>query len=151
MKKQVFCCIMFELKIILEECILKKFFGRNLLKRSDVFVIFLTLLLIFTSWVLFLKSPKQYPVAIITVDGKVEKEIDLLLQEDCIITLKTDPVTTLEIKDHKIRFIDSQCPDGTCEKMGFLSNPGHTAACIPAKVIVTIDGTDDSKVDAVVG
>lgn len=81
----------------------------------------------------------------------MEKEIDLTLQENCIITLKTDPVVTLEVKDHKIRFIDSDCPDGTCEKMGFLSNQGQTAACIPAKVIVTINGTDGASVDAVVG
>ncbi len=130
---------------------MKNIFGRNLIKRSDVFVIFLTLLLVFTSWVLFLKSPKQLPVAVITVDGKAEKEIDLTLQEDCIITLKTDPVVTLEVKDHKIRFINSECPDGTCEKMGFLSSAGQTAACIPAKVIVTINGTNGSSVDAVVG
>ncbi len=130
---------------------MKNIFGRNLIKRSDVFVIFLTLLLIFTSFLIFRHSSSQNAVAIITVDGKAEKEIDLTLQEDCIITLKTDPIVTLEVKDHKIRFINSECPDGTCEKMGFLSSSGQTAACIPAKVIVTVDGTDDSKVDAVVG
>lgn len=130
---------------------MKNIFGRNLIKRSDVFVIFLTLLLIFTSYVLIFNSSEKKTVAVITVDGKMEKEIDLTLQENCIITLKTDPVVTLEVKDHKIRFIDSECPDGTCEKMGFLSNQGQTAACIPAKVIVTINGTDGASVDAVVG
>lgn len=130
---------------------MKNIFGRNLIKRSDVFVIFLTLLLIFSSFAIFRHSPNKTPVATITVDGKVEKEIDLTLQEDCIITLKTDPVVTLEVKDHKIRFIDSECPDGTCEKMGFLSNAGQTAACIPAKVIVTVEGLNESEIDAVVG
>ena len=130
---------------------MKNIFGRNLIKRSDVFVIFLTLLLIFASFVFFFNAPQQSPVAVITVDGKTEKEIDLTLQEDCIITLKTDPVVTLEIKEHKIRFIDSECPDGTCEKMGFLSKSGQTAACIPAKTVVTIKGTDDSEIDAIVG
>lgn len=130
---------------------MKNIFGRNLIKRSDVFVIFLTLSLIFTSYFLIFNSSEKKTVAVITVDGKMEKEIDLTLQENCIITLKTDPVVTLEVKDHKIRFIDSDCPDGTCEKMGFLSNQGQTAACIPAKVIVTINGTDGASVDAVVG
>ncbi len=130
---------------------MKNIFGRNLIKRSDVFVIFLTLSLIFATFLIFRHSSDETPVATITVDGKVEKEIDLLLQEDCIITLETEPVVTLEVKDHKIRFIDSKCPDGTCEKMGFLSNVGDTAACVPAKTIVTIKGTDDSGIDAVVG
>lgn len=142
---------MFKLSYMLEECVLKNIFGRNLIKRSDVFVIFLTLLLIFASFLIFRHSSSQNTVAVITVDGKVEKEIDLTLQEDCIITLKTDPVVTLEVKDHKIRFINSECPDGTCEKMGFLSSAGQTAACIPEKVIVTISGTNGSSVDAVVG
>ena len=142
---------MYKLKIILEECVLKNIFGRNLIKRSDVFVIFLTLLLILSSLLIFRHYPPKAPLAVITVNGKIEKEIDLTLQEDCIITLKTDPVVTLEVKDHKIRFIDSLCPDKTCEKCGFLNNVGDTAACIPAKTVVTIKGTDDSEIDAVVG
>ncbi len=136
---------------MLEECVLKNIFGRNLIKRSDVFVIFLTFSLIFFSFFIFRHSSSQNAIAVVTVNGKIEKEIDLTLQEDCIITLKTDPVVTLEVKDHKIRFINSECPDGTCEKMGFLSEAGQTAACIPAKVIVTINGTNGSSVDAVVG
>lgn len=130
---------------------MKSIFGRNLIKRPDVFVIFLTLLLIFLSFIFFYDTSDEAPVAVITVDGRVEKEIDLSIQKDCIITLETDPVVTLEVKDHKIRFIDSKCPDGTCEKTGFLSSSGHTAACIPAKVVVTIEGTDKSNVDAVAG
>ncbi len=142
---------MYELNIILEECVLKNIFGRNLIKRSDVFVIFLTLLLVFSSLLIFRHSSSQNAIAVVTVDGKVEKEIDLTLQEDCIITLDTEPVVTLQVKDNKIRFIDSECPDHTCEEMGFLSNIGDTAACVPAKVIVTINGTEGTLVDAVVG
>ncbi len=130
---------------------MKNIFGRNLIKRSDVFVIFLTVLLVFSSFLFFHYGPKQAPSAVITVDGKVEKVIDFTLQEDCIITLDTEPVVTLQVKDNKIRFIDSECPDHTCEKMGFLNAVGDTAACIPAKVIVTIDGTKNSEIDAVVG
>ncbi len=130
---------------------MKNIFGRNLIKRSDVFVIFLTLLLIFSSYLIFCHSSSGNAVTVVTVNGKVEKEINLILQEDCIITLDTEPVVTLEVKDHKIRFIDSKCPDGTCEQMGFLSNVGDTAACVPAKTIVTIKGMNDSEIDAIVG
>lgn len=130
---------------------MKNNFGRKLLKRSDVFVIFLTLSLIFSTFLIFHYGPKRAPYAVITVDGKVKKVIDLTLQEDCIITLETEPVVTLEIKDGKIRFINSACPDHTCEKMGFLNSVGDTAACIPAKTIVTVKGTDDSEIDAIAG
>ncbi len=130
---------------------MKNIFGRNLIKRSDVFVIFLTVLLIFSSFILFHPATDTTPVATITINGKVEEKINLTLQKDCIITLKTEPVVKLEIKNHKIRFIESLCPDGTCEKMGYLSKAGDTAACIPAKVIVTVNGTEDSTIDAIAG
>lgn len=130
---------------------MKNNFGRKLLKRSDIFVIFLTLSLIFSTFLIFRGTSDESSVAIITVDKKTEKQIDLTLQENCIITLETEPLVTLEVKEGKIRFIDSKCPDGTCEKSGFLSKVGDTAACIPAKVIVTVNGTDETDVDAVAG
>ena len=131
---------------------MKNIFGRNLIKRSDVFVIFLTLLLIFSSFFLLCSSSQKNTIAVITIDGSVHREIDLALQEDCIITLETQPVVTLEIKNGQIRFINSRCPDSTCEKMGFLSEAGDTAACLPAKTVVTIKGTANSSgIDAVAG
>lgn len=142
---------MFELRFILEECILKKFFGRNTIKRSDVFVIFLTLLLIFSTFLAFRPKSEEGRVAVITVDGKTEMQMDLNLQDDCIFTLETNPVVTLQVKDGKIRFTDSKCPDSTCEKAGFLSKVGDTAACVPAKAVVTVKGNNTSGIDAVAG
>ena len=131
---------------------MKNIFGRNLIKRSDVFVIFLTLSLIFSSFFLLRSSSQKNTIAVISIDGNVHKEIDLSLQEDCIITLKTEPEVTLEVKNGQIRFINSRCPDSTCEKMGFLSEAGDTAACLPAKTVVSIKGAANSSgIDAVAG
>lgn len=135
----------------MEECILKKFFGRNTIKRSDIFVIFLTLLLIFSTFLVFRPNTENGRIAVITVDGTVQREIDLTLQKDCIFTLETNPVVTLQIKDGKIRFTDSKCPDSTCEKAGFLSKVGDTAACVPAKTVVTVKGNGNSGIDGVAG
>lgn len=130
---------------------MKKFFGRNTIKRSDIFVIFLTLLLIFSTFLVFRPNTENGRIAVITVDGTVQREIDLALQKDCIFTLETNPVVTLQIKDGKIRFTDSKCPDSTCEKAGFLSNVGDTAACVPAKTVVTVKGNGNSGIDGVAG
>ena len=135
----------------MEECILKKLFGRNTIKCSDIFVIFLTLLLIFSTFLAFRPKSEEGRVAVITVNGKTEMEMDLNLQDDCIFTLETNPVVTLQVKDGKIRFTDSECPDSTCEKAGFLSKVGDTAACVPAKTVVTVKGNGNSGIDGVAG
>lgn len=124
---------------------------QKLIKAPDVFVIFLTLSTIFLLFTIPLKSGSDTLVATVTVDGKQVKKINLNESEDAIFTLPTNPEVTLEIKDGKIRFVNSRCPDGTCEKSGFLEKGGDTAACIPAKTVVTVSGESKSDIDAVAG
>lgn len=128
---------------------MKRCFGRNLIKRADFLVIFLTLLLIFSSIIILRQSSGKSVVAVVSVDGKTVKEIDLTAAEDCIFELETEPVVTLQVKQGKIRFINSECPDKTCERSGFLSKAGDTAACVPAKTVVTVKGRTSSQIDAV--
>lgn len=151
LKNQALYCIMYVIMIILGECDLKKIFSRNLLKPSDILVIFLTLSLIISTFFIFRPSDGEKSFAVISVDGIEEKTIDLSMQENCIITLETSPVTTLEVKDGAIRFVNSHCPDGTCERSGFLKKVGDTAACVPAKVVVTVKGSEKPDIDAVAG
>lgn len=130
-------------------------FKRKLLKPSDILVVFLTLLLIFTVYIATGSFNSEKAIAVITVENTVLETIDLSDCENRIITLKTAPAVTLEIKDGKIRFTDSKCPDGTCEKTGWLSNPGDTAVCLPAKTAVSIKSdtasSKENELDAVVG
>lgn len=43
--------------------------------------------------------------------------------------------TQIEIKDHKVRIIDSPCPNKTCIARGW-SNP---IVCLPNQVIITLE------------
>ncbi|MCI6640864.1 MAG: NusG domain II-containing protein [Pygmaiobacter massiliensis] len=45
---------------------------------------------------------------------------------------------TLHVKDGKICFEDSQCPDHLCEGFGWIGQEGETAICMPAGVSVSI-------------
>lgn len=122
---------------------------RPLIKITDIFII--ATILVVAVVLLFANTKKtESPVAVITVDGKVYQRIDLAIAKDQIITLDTSPSVTLRIKDSAIAFVNSHCPDGTCEKSGYLKSAGDTAACVPAKTVVSIEGTE-TKVDAVVG
>lgn len=124
---------------------------RRLVRFTDILII-LFIAVMGVSLFISGKSNNEKSVAVITVNGKETRRIDLTSAEDEIIILNTLPEVTLEIKNSKIRFINSLCPDKTCEKSGFLSEVGDTAACVPAKTVVTIDGdSNSSEIDAVVG
>ncbi len=123
---------------------------QKFIKATDVFVIFLTLLTIFLLSFFNVKNSSQKLIATVTVNGEEVKKFVLTEAENEIFSLETSPRVTLEIKDNKIRFINSCCPDGTCEKSGFLEKSGDTAACLPAKTVVTVSGAK-SNIDAVVG
>lgn len=122
---------------------------RRLIKVTDVLIIAVAtvigLALLFVA-----KSGNGNPTAVITVNGEEIQRIDLNRAKDGVFTLETSPEVTLEIKNSEIRFVNSECPDKTCEKSGFLSEVGDTAACVPAKTVVTVIGdVESSDIDAV--
>ena len=124
---------------------------RSLIKIADVFIIAFVITIAIVLIVFNTRKSSEDYIAVITVDGHVTERINLKTAEDRVIVLDTSPVVTLEIKNSKIAFVDSLCPDSTCEKCGYLQKPGDTAACVPAKTIVTITGESVGKIDAVVG
>lgn len=52
--------------------------------------------------------------------------------------------TTIEIKNKRVRFIDSACPNKTCISQGYQD----TLVCLPNKVIATITA-EEGDVDAI--
>mgnify|MGYP003290493703 FL=1 len=123
----------------------------GLFKFNDIVII--ATICIIAVCLLFSENANQAKaVAVISVDGEEVQRVDLTDCDNTTLTLKTTPVVTLEIIDGKIRFINSDCPDKTCEKSGFLSKVGDTAACVPAKTVVTVEGNEvTADLDAVAG
>lgn len=124
---------------------------RKLIRPADVVIIILIVALSVATLVGAFAPKDDSLVAVVTVNGEEIRRIDLSSTEDEIFTLDTSPTVTLEIKDGKIRFIDSLCPDSTCENSGFLDSHGDTAACVPAGTVVTIQGSAQSDIDAIAG
>ena len=44
-----------------------------------------------------------------------------------------------EAENGGIRFVESPCPDHTCESFGVLTKQGDWAACLPARASVTVE------------
>lgn len=95
---------------------------------------------------------ERFPLrAEITVNGEFYKSVYLADNHEETIVIQTDPVVTLEVSGGGIFFVNALCSDRTCEKSGVLDRAGSTAACLPARVVVTVvsDKPNESVFDAV--
>ncbi|MBR6399606.1 MAG: NusG domain II-containing protein [Firmicutes bacterium] len=75
----------------------------------------------------------------------------LPLDKDTVYIPKDVPSVKIEVRDGKVGFIESDCPDKVCIHTGFLGTAGQTAVCLPNAVSVIVRGGDDGGVDAVAG
>ncbi|EDU37750.1 MULTISPECIES: NusG domain II-containing protein [Clostridium] len=128
------------------------------MKKGDKIVIYIVSILLALSVIsiiffkFFVKS--ENAVAVIKQNGKIIEKVDLSKVKE-----KKELKINYNDKDHKgyniieidkgsIRFIDADCPDKVCIKSGVLKKPGETAACLPHKLIITIE-KNDKEVDEV--
>lgn len=56
------------------------------------------------------------------------------------LTLGEDMPATVRVEKGRIRYLSAECPDGLCVKSGWLSRPGDTSACLPARTVIAIEG-----------
>lgn len=89
----------------------------------------------------------------IWLDGEMYQQLRLGSNTQKTIRLAgkaTDVV--IEIDGERMRFVESECPDHTCENTGWISRVGQTAVCLPNRVMIKITGSmeTDDAVDVVV-
>lgn len=80
-------------------------------------------------------------VAVLTIgEGEAQTERTLPLSEDARYDIEAVGYTIhLEVSGGRIRFVDSPCPDHTCEGFGWLSEEGDWAACLPARAALRVE------------
>ena len=86
----------------------------------------------------------------ITYDGQPVRIVSL--NQDGEFALEQDPTVRFQVRGGAISFVDATCPDKICQRTGFLSRVGETAACLPRKTVVTvIAAPKGEELDAVAG
>ena len=86
--------------------------------------------------------------AVVTVSG--EKFGEFSLDENRIIPVNTKyGSNVLAIEDGKIFMSESFCPNHDCENFGKIGSQGQMIICIPNRLVVTIEGSSEPEVDAV--
>lgn len=98
-------------------------------------------ILVIASLIFLLRpAPTGGRLAVIQVGNKVVAELSLDTAPDEVFSIedKTGLPITFEVKDHSIRFLDSDCPDKVCIKAGFLRRDMDIASCLPNKTVLTV-------------
>ena len=117
---------------------------KKLFTKVDIIIIFVVLII--GTCLLLLKPSEKGKTAIIRVDGKEYKTIDLTKNENLNITVNGVNIISSE---GEIFVNSSSCPDKICVNAGHLSKKGQTSVCVPNRVSIEIVG--NSKVQVVTG
>lgn len=88
--------------------------------------------------------------AVIYAHGEEYRRVTLDKTVDMTVTPDTDPGVVIKIKDGAAWFESADCRDRLCVKSGKLTRPGDTAACLPAGVVIRLEGAE-KRHDALTG
>ena len=121
----------------------------RLWRAADLILIFSVAAAAVLAALLLWRPASGEPVAVIAVAGNELDRIRLsAVASGYDLPLDTEPGVVLRVEPGRIRFAKADCPDQVCVNSGWLSSPGQTAVCLPARVSVLLEG--DGGVDAVV-
>ena len=120
-------------------------------KPADFFLILTSLAAIAFSFIMIRhgKTEKKN-IVVDTPDGKYIYPIS---KNDVYILKGKIGESKIKVKDGKVKFLDSPCPNKTCVGSGWKSANGDWAACLPNGVFVKIQGTENNerKLDSISG
>ena len=113
------------------------------IKKADIFlsVILILLFLILTLPKYLSNSPAT---AVVYSNGNEIYRIKLdEVEKSYEIKLDCSPAVKLTVETGCIYYSYAECHDKLCMNSGKLRKPGDTAACLPSKTLVVIDGNKD--------
>lgn len=112
------------------------------MSRNEKKIIFAIIAVCLVCSLIFVFMPKKNgSYAVISLNG--ETVMKRSLSDEGTFTVPQIPNMVFEIADGGVRVADSDCPDKICVKTGFVRHEGMSAVCMPNRVIVTVEGTDE--------
>lgn len=119
------------------------------MKKWDIVLILAVVLLagvLYFSGILRAKGEGGY--AVVYIDGKESARYSL--SEDGVYTLETEAgYNILKIENGVADIIKADCRDEICVKHRPVSLVKESITCLPHKLVVEIEGTQESPIDAV--
>ena len=102
----------------------------KLFGKFDIFIILIMCFLVF----FFTDTRKGADRAEIYLSGKLEHIVELT--KDATYDIGGHMV--VEVKEGKIRALETDCPDQICVKEGWVSSSGVPIVCVPNEIMIVI-------------
>lgn len=119
------------------------------MKKGDFLIILLIAVLEAALMAVFLRGPSPGGVAVIELDNAPVHSVPLDGGDRDYEIQGAHGQVVVSLRDGRVSFSESSCPDQTCVRTGRLSRAGQTAACVPNRVLIRIDGAPDGGPDVV--
>ncbi len=122
---------------------------RRWLKRGDFVVYAILLLLTLLSFVPILWTREPGTNAVIRHEsGSI---VCPLSREDRLTIESKGHTLTVLVSRGRVCVSESSCPDGLCMARGTIARTGETIVCLPAQVVITIEGGEEADADVILG
>lgn len=122
-------------------------------KNAKIILILLLTAAALSAGVIFMQKPQTLsPVARVTLDGELLREIPLdEVEEGYSFTVDSEGGSnTILVEPGRIRVSEADCPDQVCVNQGFISDGTVPVVCLPHKLMIEIVG-GGSEFDAAAG
>lgn len=116
--------------------------------KNDIILIAVLLIFAAAAALIMSMSGKNGAVVRVNVDGALYGEYPLSQNAEILIENEGHE-NLLVIKDGEAYMQKASCKNQVCVNQGKISRAGQGIACLPNKVLVTIEGGKDPEVDAV--
>lgn len=122
-------------------------------RNAKIILILLLAAAVLSAGVILLQKKEAVaPVARITRDGELIREIPLDEVEESYSFVVEDELgsNTILVEHGRIRVSEADCPDQVCVNQGFISDGTVPVVCLPHKLMIEIVG-GGSQFDAAAG
>ncbi|MDR0883519.1 MAG: NusG domain II-containing protein [Oscillospiraceae bacterium] len=117
--------------------------ARRLWGRWDIFVVLAVLVLAGALFLPRLFHPSEVRTVTVSIDGQVWQTLRVTPQTaPYTLALPTSPAVTLAGAGTEIWFAHADCPNQLCVQSGKIGGWMPAAACLPARVLVTVSGAE---------
>lgn len=118
------------------------------MKKNDFILIGVILVLAAAGLLYMNLSQKTGDMVVVTVDGKVYKELPL--NKDTTLHIEgVNGTNLLKIENGYADIIEATCNDSICVHAKKIKHNEETIVCLPNKVIVKVQSNSDSGLDAI--
>ena len=116
------------------------------MKKSDVMlVVGIIGLALLWMGIQMLRPVADGAVLVVTVDHRVYGRFSLNVDQE----IRVGETNVLRIENRTVRVVHATCPDQHCVLHAPVSRAGESIVCLPAKVVVSVEGGAAPDVDVV--